>query len=189
LSRTVTKRLLSRGTLKGIPEEHRPSEANPAIKDLPLWIDGELDFLPEDQRPKPQPPTEFCKLRYQLKGVKDPGSKEVHAITAIGIGSGVLSRYSRTTQGVDIVYEHTAVVEPNDRLFIAVGDRGKGCLVFPVSLPKSSSSEWGEWHRPSFVEPDGRSVFGLMDGEKSPQASTNVPADACRLRFRLEGSM
>jgi hypothetical protein len=37
----------SRGKLKGIPDNCRRTKDRPAIRDLPLWMKGELDFLEE----------------------------------------------------------------------------------------------------------------------------------------------
>ena len=39
--------VVSKGTLKGIPDDYRPSAERLSLKDKPWWLEGELDFLKE----------------------------------------------------------------------------------------------------------------------------------------------
>lgn len=56
----------SRGTLKGIPDQYKPSPKRAALKDKPWWVKGELDFLKEDT-PKAVAKKEPAKYKSNVK--------------------------------------------------------------------------------------------------------------------------
>ena len=178
----------SKGTLKDVPEKYRPSSERPAIKDMPWWLDGELDFLPEDQRPKPRPPPEFFTLRYQIKGKPEMlRDTTVYTITDGGIGKGPLGG-KQATQGVDVVCEDTMSISDDSWRYIAVEPDGGALQVFTIDhSEKPKPCDWSTWRRPEFIEPDTMAVFGLCGGQRSKQAHTSIPPNTPWLRFKVEG--
>ena len=192
----------ARGKMDGIPDEYKPSEETPALKDLDWWMDGELDAIfgppsKEDLEARKKREEERKKafdearhtLVYQLKfpGGGEPVYDSHTFVGGMGLSSGPITKTDLKEEDGSLVFEDDEMMLGSPKRFIVVENRGELSLAYEIRHPaKPEPADWSEWAAPDFAFDDGMEVFGLISGQEPKSKAGKVPADAPLMRFKVQ---
>ena len=197
----ITAYLEAKGKIKGIPDKHKPSKDNPALKDTGWWLDSELDAIygpPTEEEKKKreerdrQRELETAALRHTLVfQVKFPKNiakqfRSYDFITDQGMGSGPIPEKKLQKQGEDLVYEDDTLIYANQHRYVTIeNDKGE-TIVFKIDHPvKPSPSDWSKWQKADCILTDGMEKFTLLHGGKPKSKKSDVPVSMPTLRFKI----
>jgi hypothetical protein len=197
----MTAYLEARGELKGIPDEHKPSKENPALRDLDWWMDSEIDAIygaPTEQEKKAreekkiQRKAEIDALRhtlvFQIRFSEDAAKqyRSCGMITDQGMDSGPISAEKLQKQDERLVYEGNDMICANQHRYVSIeNDKGE-TMDFRIDHPVTPSPcDWGQWQKPEYVLKDGMDKFTLLQGGEPKSKTTDLSPDAPELRFKV----
>ncbi|WP_153555628.1 tetratricopeptide repeat protein [Roseimaritima sediminicola] len=193
--------LKAKGKMKGIPDEHRPSKDNPALKDLDWWLDGELDSIfgpPTEEEKKAR--EEAARQRemaikalqhtlvFQVKFSKDSVDqyRSCDVITDQGMGSSPISKKKLQDQGGHLLYEDEFLIYANRHRWVTVENHKGEALVFKVNHPvKPHPSDWSKWQNADFILQHGMDKFSLLRGEEPKNRVEQVQPGKLEFRFKV----
>ncbi|MBM4142624.1 MAG: hypothetical protein FJ225_03380 [Lentisphaerae bacterium] len=198
--RYVTAYLEARGQMKGIPEEYRPSEKSPAIKDTGWWMDEELDAIygppseaekqkrqDRDSQRKAQREALAHRLVFQVRFSKESAKRyrSYDVITDEGMGGGRIAEKQLHAQDNYLVFDGDTPISANQHRYVTVETEKDETLVFTITHPVTPSpSDWSGWQKADYVLKDAMDKFALLQGGKPKSVVPNV-SDVPELRFKV----
>ncbi|HOE26577.1 MAG TPA: tetratricopeptide repeat protein [bacterium] len=197
----ITAYIEARGQMKGIPDEYKPSDENPALKDTGWWLDSELDAIygpPTEAEKKRredrdrQRQLETASLRHTLVfQIKFPekSAKQFRSydfITDQGMGSGPIPEKKLEGQGDYLVYEDDALIYANQHRYVTIENDKDETIVFKIDHPvKPAPSDWSKWQKADYILTDGMEKFTLLHGGEPKSRKVDVPVNMPTLRFKI----
>ena len=197
----ITAYLEEKGKMNGIPEKYKPSQKNPALRDLDWWLDGELDAIygppsEEEKRARQerdrQLMMEFEALQhtlvFQIRFSKDAADhyRSYDVITDEGMESGPIPEKKLQVQDQYHIYEDDALIYENQHRYITVEHDQNDTLVFRIDHPvKPSPCDWSKWQKPVYALQNGMDKFALIYGGEAKSKTTDLPTDIPELRFKV----
>ena len=191
-----------KGTLQGIPEEYKPSEQNPALKDLGWFLDSELDAIygepteeekqaREERNRKRQ--NQIDALRHRLVfQVRFPKARinqyrSYEVITDRCMQSGPIPWSTLQEKDDHLVFEYRFYIYAEQHRFVTIERPQKETLVFSLDHPVNPvSCDWNEWQQPAYALKNKMESFALLHGKEPRSKTTDLPANLPELRFRVE---
>lgn len=193
--------LQAKGQMQGIPEKFRPSDQNPALKDLDWWMDGELDavFGPPSEEEKQAREARRQREEAQRAAIEHTLAYEIRfpAGTAAAYdsvqfindtisGSGPLSAESLERDGDHLVVRNQLNINEDQHRLITLETKDDVTVVFRIKHPaKPAPADWTPWLKPDFLFDENTEGFNLRAGEEPKTQNLRVPANAPELRFRV----
>ncbi|MBN1864420.1 MAG: sel1 repeat family protein [Victivallales bacterium] len=178
----MTGYLKARGNIDGIPDEFRPSENNPALKDLNWWMDGELDGIlgeptaeEKEAREKRARQIEAemevirHKLICQFRFPANPTElfKGYSFITDGGMGSGPIKENMIREEGEYFICEYSTDIYTEGHRYISLDEASDVSLAYKIEHPsRPSKADWSEWRKPDFLLSDSSGKFRLLHGRE-----------------------
>lgn len=194
--------LEARGKMAGIPERHKPSEENPALRDLGWFMDSELDAIygeptEEEKRAREERDrkrriayealqhTLVFQIRYPKESPHHCRSYEV--ITSRGMMSGRIDGNALQEQGEHLVYEHRALIHADQHRYVTIERQKNETFVFKIDHPvKPVPCDWQKWQTAAFVMRNRMDSIALLNGDAPKSKTTGLPAHAPELRFKVD---
>ncbi len=197
----VTAYLEAKGNMTGIPEEHRPSKENPALKDTGWFMDSELDAIfgpptkdekerraERDRRTKAERDALRHTLVFQVRFPANSAKqyRSYGFITDQGMGSGRILEQDLVKQDRHLVYEDDCLIYANQHRYVTIEDDKDETIVFKIDHPaKPAPAEWSEWQRADCILTDGMEKFSLLHGGEPKSKKPNMPKEMPELRFKV----
>lgn len=193
--------LEARGEMTGIPEPYRPSSENPALKDLGWFLDSEIDALygePTEEEKRAREERDRKRriayetlqhtLVFQIRFPKDTerqyGKYEV--ITDHGMSSGPLREITRPQYDGYVVSENQSLIWANRHRYVSLETKANEAFVYKIEHPvEPVPCDWSHWQKVAFVLGNRMDSFALLHGSEPKSKTTDLPADAPELRFKV----
>ncbi len=197
----VTAYLGAKGDIAGVPEEHRPSPENPALRDTGWFLDSELDAIfgapteeeknrraERDRRMEAERDAVQHTLVFQIRFHQDSEEqyRSYSFITDHGMGSGPISEQKLAKEDKYRVYEDDALIEANQHRYVTIEHDEDEAIVFKIDHPaKPFPSDWSKWQRVDYILTDGMERFALLHGGEPKSKRSDVPDNMPELRFKV----
>lgn len=193
--------LQAKGQMQGIPEKFRPSDQNPALKDLDWWMDGELDavFGPpskeeqqaleakERRRDEARAAIEHT-LAYEIRFLAGTAGNydRLEFITDGISGSLPLEPDKFKRDGDYLLYRGDLIIREDAHRHLTLKTPEHVTAVFRLEHPATPApAGWTPWTKPNFLCDEHTEAFNLRAGEEPKTQNLRVPANAPELRFRV----
>ena len=193
--------LEAKGKMEGIPGKHKPSEEQPALKDLGWFLDSEIDAIfgpptEEEKKAREERDRQWEKesaalehtLVFQIKFPKDSASQyhSYDIITDQGMSSGRIPEKKLRKQDGHLIYEDDDLIYSNHHRYVTVVNNKYETLVFKIDHPKKPSPcDWGKWQKVNYILKDDMDKFTLMQGSEPKSKETDAMVNMPQLRFKV----
>lgn len=197
----ITAYLEARGKMAGIPDRYKPSEENPALRDLGWFLDSELDALygeptEEERRAREERDrkrraayealrhTLVFQIRFHDDTAKDYRSYEV--ITGSGMMSGPIQNKALLKKDEHVVFEGEAAIAADRHRYVTLENAKRESLVFGIDHPiKPFPCAWSQWQKAAYVLGNRMDSFALLHGSDPRSRIDALPAISPELRFKV----
>lgn len=197
----ISAYLGARGKMEGVPDQYKPSEGNPALKDLGWFMESELDAIygeptieekkaREESARKRQLALDALKhtMVFQVRFPKDMARQygQYEVITDNSMESGSLRENTRQQKDGYVVSEnHTLIWADRHRYVTVDNDKGE-TLVFKIDHPvKPAPCDWSQWQKAAYALKNRMDCYALLHGKEPKNKTPDLPAKSPELRFRV----
>ena len=197
----ITTYLEQRGRMKGIPDKFRPSEDNPALRDLGWFLDSELDAIygeateaekraREERNEKRRRQIEAIEhtLVFQVRFYNETAHRyrSYEAITDRGMESGLIPWQKLPMSDDHLVYEHDILICADQHRFVTIATDQNEVFVFKIDHSvKPTPRDWSEWQKASYVLGNRMERITLLNGREPDGKRTDLPPNSPELRFKV----
>lgn len=197
----ITAYLESRGKIAGIPDRYKPSEENPALRDLGWFLDSELDAIygeptEEEKRARKERARKWQHARDKLRHtmvfqIRFPREmvhqyRRYEVITDDGMASGPFRERKLDRQDGDVVYENSSLIWADRHRYVTIETRKNEALVFAIDHPvKPEPCDWSAWQKADYILGNHMESFALLHGKEPESKRTDVPPNSPALRFKI----
>ena len=190
-----------KGTLQGIPDPYKPSEQNPALKDMGWFLDSELDAIygepteeeklaREERNRKRQNRIDAMRhtLVFQVRFSSDRiyQYRSYEVITDNSMQSGPIPWQRLHKKDDHLVFEYDSSIYAEQNRFVTIENDKKETLVFRIAHPvQPRPCDWSAWQKAAYILENPMESFALLHGREPDSKRTDLPPDAPELRFRV----
>ena len=197
----ISAYLDQKGKLQGIPEQYKPSEQNPALKDLGWFLDSELDAIygepteeeqlaREERNRKRQNRIDALRhtLVFQVRFPKDNINqyRSYEVITDNSMQAGPIPWQKLHKKDDHLIFEYDCFIYAKQNRFVTIENDRREALVFRIDHPvQPAPCGWSAWQKAAYILENPMESFALLHGREPGSKKTELPPDAPELRFRV----